>query len=181
MSTPKSTGRFPVLDELGGEFERVAREDSIPRRRFHLRRTALAVAVALVVVPAGYALAQSGGDSGAENGDLTQSAVHAVRNDPQIAARVATTPIGINALRQRAAQIEVLHQKALQHPEDKNVIGASFPPALVEQCRANPNSDDLCGIALAVDNGELKPGTYTDAELQDAVRAAGYEWTPAPD
>ena len=180
MSTPNSTGRFPVLDELGGEFERVAREDSVPRRRFHLRRTALAVAVALIVVPAGYALAQSGGDSGANSGDLAQTALDAVRSDPQIAARVGTTPIDLSTLRQRAAQIEALHQKALQHPEDKNIIGGSFPPALVEQCRANPNSDDLCGIALAADDGKLKPGTYTDAELQDAVRAAGYEWTPAP-
>jgi hypothetical protein len=189
MNAPKSTGRFPVLDELGGEFERVAREDSVPRRRFHLRRTALAVAVALVVVPAGYALAQSAGDTGTEGGDLTQTAVDLVRNDPQIAARVGLTPIEtnslrqselINILRQREAEIEALRQKALQHPEDKNIIGGSLPPALVEQCRANPNSDDLCGIALAVEDGKLKPGTYTDAELQDAVRAAGYEWTPAP-
>ncbi len=140
---------------------------------------AIAVAAMLVGIPTGYALAQSGDDTGTEGGD-TQSAVDAVRNDPQIAARVGTTPIDISTLRQREAEIEALHQKAVEHPEDKNVIGGPLPPALVEQCRANPNSDDLCGIALAVDDGKLKPGTYTDAELQDAVRAAGYEWMPAP-
>jgi len=27
-------------------------------------------------------------------------------------------------------------------------------------------------------DGKLAPGSYTDAELQAAVKAAGYEWTP---
>jgi hypothetical protein len=81
----------------------------------------------LVGIPTGYALARSAGDTGTESGDLTQSAIDAVRNDPQIAARVGTTPIDINTLRQREAEIEALHQRALAHPDDKNIVGGPCP------------------------------------------------------
>lgn len=65
-------------------------------------------------------------------------------------------------------------------PKDVNVIGSAGAPAeLLAQCRADEHAVPSCGIALAVADGSLSPGTYTDAELQAAVADAGYTWKPA--
>jgi hypothetical protein len=58
------------------------------------------------------------------------------------------------------------------------MIGSAPPPdQLIEQCRANPNGD-VCGVVLAMADGKLAPGQYSDQELEAEVKAAGYEWSP---
>lgn len=80
------------------------------------------------------------------------------------------------------AAMDAVREYYREHPDevkDVNVINGGLPSILVEKCRANPNADNSCGIALAADDGKLPSGRYTDAELQAAVRAAGYEWSPS--
>lgn len=47
------------LDELRGEFARVAEADGRSPRRSHSRRPLLLLAIALIVIPSGYAVAQA--------------------------------------------------------------------------------------------------------------------------
>lgn len=61
---------------------------------------------------------------------------------------------------------------------DRNRIRGAMPPRLVERCAADPDSYSDCGLVQAVSDGAVPPGDYTDAELEAAVRAAGYEWHP---
>jgi hypothetical protein len=211
--TADATGRFPALDELGAEFLRVARAESLPRRRFRLRRVALALAVTLVVVPAGLALAQEdGSDSGTAAGDSSQARpedfldppffdarVKPLLNEPGVASRLEAMGYeGASSMSEgdfaeldaaafladlRAA-LDARIDYLREHPSevnDVNVIGAGFSTEFVRECRANPNYDPhgWCGIELAEADGKLPPGRYTDAELQAAVRAAGYDWIPS--
>jgi hypothetical protein len=80
------------------------------------------------------------------------------------------------------AAIDAAQEELGKHPNPNgdNVIGSGVDPAFVQECRANPHVDEnWCGIELAKADGKLAPGRYTDAELQAAVRAAGYEWSPS--
>lgn len=64
--------------------------------------------------------------------------------------------------------------------QSRHEIGDAPPPdGLVEVCRADLSADPSCGVALAMADGALEAGTYTDQALQDAVAAAGYSWAPA--
>jgi hypothetical protein len=206
-----TTRRFPVLDELGAEFLRVARADSLPRRRLRLRRVVLAMAVALIVVPAGFAVAEEGeSDSGAPNDSAVRPTPEDFLNSPLLSARIKSL-LNEPAIAER---LEAMGYKAVdsmgpddfakldaatflanlntatddyrnylqEHPaevKDVNVIDGELAPILTQECRANPNADNLCGVALAADDGKLPSGRYTDAELQAAVRAAGYDWIPS--
>ena len=201
-----TTRRFPALDELGVEFLRVERADSLPRRRLRLRQLVLAMAVALIVVPAGFALAEEGAPSdsvGPPTPDETLSSplysarIKLLLNDPAIAERLEA--MGYEAVGSMSesdlAKLDAAtfladlntagddYRTYLQeHPaeaKDVNVIGGELEPTLTQACRADPNADSLCGIALAAADGKLPSGHYTDAELQAAVRAAGYEWRPS--
>ena len=60
-----------------------------------------------------------------------------------------------------------------------NSIGTAPPPAdLVRRCRADLDAESDCGVVLAVVDGALAPGQYSNEELRAAVAAAGYRWTP---
>jgi hypothetical protein len=177
-----------------------------------LRRVAVAVAVTLVAVPAGLALAQEdGSDGGVPAGepiqarptpeDFLNSPLYSARiklllNEPAIAERLegmgyeAVDSMGpddfarldaATFLADLTTATDDYRNYLQEHPtevKDVNVIDGELAPALTEECRANPNADDLCGVALAAADGKLPSGTYTDAELQAAVRAAGYDWIP---
>ncbi|MBM7516739.1 hypothetical protein [Nocardioides nitrophenolicus] len=63
--------------------------------------------------------------------------------------------------------------------EKPNSIGTAPPPAdLVRRCRADLDAESDCGVVLAVVDGALAPGQYSNEELRAAVAAAGYRWTP---
>jgi len=160
---PNPTSRFPSLDALEESFLRAAREESRRRRRLGLRRVALAGALVAIVVPVGFAIAQGTGST-----EPAAPPVPAASGDP------CDLPAGSTA-RPDLAQ---LCSSEASH-DDLNTISSAPPPEpLVEECRANPNAEGSCGIALAMADGKLAPGTYTDEELQKAVRDAGYEWSP---
>jgi hypothetical protein len=55
----------------------------------------------------------------------------------------------------------------------RGYVGAPQPREPQSQSRS------FCGIELGKADGKLPPGRDTDEELQEAVRAAGYEWVPA--
>ena len=58
-------------------------------------------------------------------------------------------------------------------------IAATLPPGLADSCRENPNNGaGDCGLILAIDEGKIPPGEYSDQELHDAVAAAGYTFDP---
>jgi hypothetical protein len=160
---PNETSRFPALDALGEDFLRAARGESRQRRRLRVRRLAVAGAIAAVMVPVGFAIAQSTGS--------TEPAAPPV---PAASGNGCDGPAGAS-LRADLAQ---LCSPDASH-DDLNTISSAPPPQpLVDECRANPNAESNCGIALAMADGKLAPGTYTDEELQAAVKAAGYRWSP---
>lgn len=71
-------------------------------------------------------------------------------------------------------------RKESNQSEHPHRIGSAPPPAdLVELCRESPSSDPSCGVVLAMADGQLEPGGYSDEELATAVEAAGYEWRPS--
>lgn len=69
---------------------------------------------------------------------------------------------------------------AAQSDDHVNEIGTVAPPqVLTQRCRADDAAEPSCGVVLAMADGNLAPGRYTDEELQAAVEAAGYQWKPA--
>jgi len=60
--------------------------------------------------------------------------------------------------------------------ESVNVLGdGPLPPQLVERCEKDPNAETSCDLVMAIDAGEIEPGTYSDSELEQALIEAGYE------
>jgi hypothetical protein len=198
--TAETTHRFPALDELGAEFLRVARAESRSRRRLRLRRLAVALAVTLIAVPAGFALAE---DGGSDPGPVTRpipegyldppffsARVKPLLNEPGVASRLEAMGYeGVSSMSEdEFAELDAASflpdlRAALDAshgaPNEVNVIEGELPPLLTAECRIDPSYDPACGIALAAADGKLPSGSYTDAQLQDAVRAAGYEWSPS--
>jgi hypothetical protein len=187
---PETASRFPALDALCEEFLRVARESPRPRR-LHLRRVALALALTVIVVPVGLALAQDAEPTGAVPGNTTAdvgpSAVALshpceVRSElpPGVTLRPELAELCATRIREARMNRLGVGLDPTQKPKDVAAIGSASPPAaLVQECRADPNAEGLCGVVLAQADGKLPPGNYTDAQLQAAVRAAGYEWSPS--
>jgi hypothetical protein len=162
-----TTTHFRALDALCDEFLRVARAASRERRRHRLQRIALALVVAVIVVPVGFALAQEGGSNETESTGEVQFTVTGPLNPSQLPPGVTLRP-GI---------AELWSSKASH--DDLNTIGSAPPPEnFVQECRADLKAEGDCGIVLAMAEGKLAPGSYTDKELQAAVRAAGYDWNP---
>jgi hypothetical protein len=130
------------------------------------------------------------------NTPLFSARIKPLLNEPEIAARLeamgyeAVGEMGASDfaeldaaafLADLGAAMDAWREHLREHPSevnDVNVIDGGLAPVLTQECRANPNADDLCGVALAAADGKLPSGTYTDAELQAAVRAAGYDWVP---
>jgi hypothetical protein len=56
---------------------------------------------------------------------------------------------------------------------ETNIIGKQVPSQMLKACRSNsggvPRQD--CKIVIAMANGDLPPGQYSDAELQQRVQA----------
>lgn len=67
-------------------------------------------------------------------------------------------------------------------PEGMNQVGTGpLPPQVlerVEKCGANEDDGLECGFLKAVASGDLKPGLYSDAELEAALADKGYSFTP---
>jgi hypothetical protein len=173
-TNPDMTGRFPALDALCDEFLRAARAESRQRRRLRLQRVALALAVAVIVVPVGYALAQDSGSDGGATGTASTGAPEssAVPFSPP-SADPCDLPPGVVA---RPELAELCSPEA-SHNDLNSISSAPPPEQLIQACRADPKAHD-CGVVLAMVDGKLAPGSYTDEELQAAVRAAGYDWSP---
>lgn len=141
-------------------------------------RTACLAAAVVAGLPIGFAVAQSGDDpvvvvdgvaihDGPDNGQTPESAASPMAPP----ATASGLPDGVSA---RGMLGEVWSEGST---DDKNVIGSAPPPErLVKVCREDPAAESSCGVALAMDDGSLKPGSYSDPDLAAAVAEAGYEW-----
>jgi hypothetical protein len=145
---------------------------------FWTRKVGLVAVFALIGgVPVGYALAQEGGSSGTESTGEVQFTVTGPLNPSQLPPGVTLRP-GIAELWSSKASHDDLNNDDLNN-DDLNTIGSAPPPEnFVQECRADLKAEGDCGIVLAMAEGKLAPGSYTDKELQAAVRAAGYDWSP---
>jgi hypothetical protein len=131
-----------------------------------LGKIGLVFVVALTAgAPVGYALAQSGGS---DEGAGTSAYPAAVPADP------SALPSGV-VLRPDIAE----RSSPEASHDDLNWIGSAPPPQrLIQECRADYNAESDCGIVLSMADSKLTPGEYSDQELQAAVEAAGYSWSP---
>lgn len=171
-----SSRRFPALDLLRDELLAAAvRRQGRPKRASRLMASAL---ISAVVLPLGFAIAQSDDDpvvvvdgvaisDGSDSGPTPQSAARPLAPPSSSAA----LPEGVRP-RNDLAELWAAGEK-----DDQNVIGSAPPPErLLAVCRADASAEPSCGVALAMADGKLKPGRYSDAELRAAVERAGYEW-----
>jgi hypothetical protein len=123
-------------------------------------RATLGVVAAIAAVPVGYALAQATEGTGEGTGVGDANGTLPVKKSIPTSEIPSRSPI----------------------PRGMNQVGtADLPPQLVERCRDDLNPQGDCGLVRAIVEGRIPPGLYTDAELEDAVAAAGYRWTAAPD
>lgn len=115
-------------------------------------RVMLAAIAALAGIPGGYALAQSEEGSSQEESPLSAAEAFEQGFTPEPA------PKGPDAI-----------------PDGMNLIGKSLPGQIVQRCERDPRAEPDCGLILAISEGKIEPGWYTNPELEDAVSDAGYQ------
>jgi hypothetical protein len=93
-------------------------------------------------------------------------------------AKVQQTKDQIGQIRRYVAQHRTTSATSVaQHRTtsrwETNIIGSQVPSQMLKACRSNsggvPRQD--CKIVIAIANGDLPPGQYSDAELQQRVQA----------
>lgn len=147
-----------VKRALSDEFRRVARMEAdasaAPSRR---RWIALLAVIGAVCVPAGFAVAELGDDD---------AGFDASQVDPELLGPPAHS--------------EAPGSRGMATGEgDTWVVSRSAGDKAVEVCRSGARPASECGLVLALDDGAIEPGSYSQRDLEAAVQRAGYEWDPA--
>ena len=149
---------FPSLAEFRDELRAVARDERQRRPRRHRRQLRVALAVfAAVVVPASLAAA------GAQD-DTSDSPAPVISADSGPAERFV--PL------QDAQAAGIVPPEGEGNETDFAVEGA--PPSwLVDDCREGgdeaPSTALHCEAIIAIAEGRLAPGEYSDEELREAL------------
>jgi hypothetical protein len=184
---PKLENRFPSLAAFGDELLRVARADSHGGRRSSLKRVAVALGVTLVVVPAGLALAlpheelshSQSGSATTPVAALTPAETEAIRKafedtDSRVCVAVgpdATPTCGPVIPEREAAGLGLVPPAS--EAEETDFMAEGAPAWLVDDCRAGgaeaPSTALHCKAIIAIAEGRLEPGSYSDEELREAL------------
>lgn len=138
-------------------------------------------AVSLTLVLAGGGIS-AGGEASGRADDQTAASPSGVEDGERatavplpVSTPICEPPPGI-VLRRDIAEV-CAAQAQNDGADDPNVISHVPPPAnMVEKCRTDFSAESDCGIVLAMADGKLPAGLYTDEELSKAVAAAGYVW-----